>query len=118
MGTVQKLEQNRAGILVNVYIYESHPEGSFNGKATWHANYVRLEPDEHKAKPYRPESTESDIIEGEVYWIVERLRRMEMDEYIPVLISSHSAKQSRMVNHSLCAVRFWSNIRCNAHLGR
>jgi hypothetical protein len=79
-----KLEQHRAGMLVDVYIYESHPEGSFQGKATWHARYVRLEPDRHKAKPYRPKSTESDTLEGEVYWIVEGLRQIEPNEQIPV----------------------------------
>src|SRR5207245_356058 len=78
-----KLEQSRAGMPVDVYIYESHPEGSFKGKATWHATYVRLEPDRHNAKPYRPKSTESDTLEGEVYWIVARLRRMEPTEHIP-----------------------------------
>ena len=38
----------------------------------------------HKAKPYRPKSTESDTFEGEVYWIVEGLHRMQSNEYIPV----------------------------------
>jgi hypothetical protein len=79
-----KLDGSRAGMPVDVYIYESHPEGSFEGKATWHARYVRLETDRHKAKAYRPESTETDTFEGEVYWIVELLRRMESNEHIPV----------------------------------
>lgn len=80
-----KLDQSRAGMPVDVYIYESHPEeGSFEGKVTWHARYVRLEADSHNAKPYRPKSTETDNFEGEVYWIVERLRRMEPNEHIPV----------------------------------
>ncbi len=79
-----KLDHSRAGMPVDVYIYESHPEGSFTGKATWHARYVRIETDRHKAKPYRPKSTETDTFGGEVYWIVERLRRMEPNEHIPV----------------------------------
>jgi hypothetical protein len=79
-----KLEQRRAGMPVDIYIYESHPEGSFHGKATWHARYVRLEPDRHKAKPYRPKSTESDTVGGEVYWIIEGLRQMEPKAHIPV----------------------------------
>jgi hypothetical protein len=79
-----KLDGSRAGMPVDVYIYESHPEGSFEGKATWHARYVRLETDRHKARAYRPKSTETDTVEGEVYWIVERLRRMEPNEHIPV----------------------------------
>jgi hypothetical protein len=49
-----ELAQMRAGLPVDVYIYESHPEGSFEGKVTWHARYIHLEPDRHKAKPYRP----------------------------------------------------------------
>jgi hypothetical protein len=78
------LDQRRAGLPVDVYIYESHSEGSFEGKVTWHARYVRLEPDRHKAKPYRPKSTETDTFEGEVYWTVEWLRRMQPNEHIPV----------------------------------
>jgi hypothetical protein len=79
-----ELDQKRAGLPVDVYIYQSHPEGSFEGKATWHARYVRLEPDRHESKPYRPKSTETDSVEGEVYWTVERLRQMQPTEYISV----------------------------------
>ena len=61
---------------MDVYIYESHSEDSFDGRATWRARYVHLEPERAKAKSYRPKSTESDTFEGEVYWIVEGLRRM------------------------------------------
>jgi hypothetical protein len=68
---------------VHVYIYESR-DGQFDGRATWHAKYVGLEPDRHKAKPYRPKSTESDAFEGEVFWIVEQLRQIEPNEHIPV----------------------------------
>ena len=68
---------------VDVYIYASHPEGSFEGKATWHARYIRLEPERHRAKPYRLMlAAETDAWEGEVYWIVERLRRTEASEHI------------------------------------
>lgn len=79
-----KLDQRRAGLPVDVYIYESYSEDSFDGRATWRARYVHLEPDRDKARSYRPKSTESDTFEGEVYWIVEGLRRMQPNEYIPV----------------------------------
>lgn len=79
-----ELDQRRGGLPVDVYIYESHSEGSFESSATWHARYVYLEPERHKAKAYRPKSTESDTFEGEVYWIVEGLRRMQPNEHIPV----------------------------------
>jgi hypothetical protein len=79
-----ELDLRRAGLAVDVYIYESHSEGSFDGRATWHARYVHLESERNKAKPYRPKSTETDAFEGEVYWIVEGLRRMQTNEYIPV----------------------------------
>ena len=80
-----KLDQSRAEMPVDVYIYASHPEGSFEGKATWHARYIRLEPERHRAKPYRPMlAAETDAWEGEVYWIVERLRRTEASEHISV----------------------------------
>ena len=80
-----KMDQKRANMPVDVYIYESHPEGGFEGKATWHARYIRLEPDRYKAMPYRPKlAAETDKWEGEVYWIVERLRRMEPNQHIPV----------------------------------
>jgi hypothetical protein len=59
-----ELDQKRAGL----------PDG----------RYIRLEAERHKAKPYRPNSTEVDIFEGEVYWIVERLRGMQAREHIPV----------------------------------
>src|SRR5207249_12176657 len=36
-----ELDQRRAGLPVDVYIYESHQEGSFEGKVTWHARYIR-----------------------------------------------------------------------------
>jgi hypothetical protein len=78
------LDKRRAGLPVDVYIYESHPEGSFEGRVTWRARYIRLEPNRHKAKPYRPESTKSDTFEGEIFWIVEGLRRMQPNEHIPV----------------------------------
>ncbi|MFN7994870.1 MAG: hypothetical protein U0Q18_14790 [Bryobacteraceae bacterium] len=79
-----ELDQKRAGLPVDVYIYESHSEGSFESRATWHARYVHLETDRQNANPYRPKSTVSDTFEGEVYWIVEGLRRMQPNEYIPV----------------------------------
>ncbi|MCX6621571.1 MAG: hypothetical protein NTY38_10930 [Acidobacteria bacterium] len=79
-----KLDERRAGLPVDVYIYESRPEGSFEGKVTWHARYIRLEPDRGKAKPFRPKSTETDTFDGEVYWTVESLRRMKPGEYIAV----------------------------------
>jgi len=59
-----ELDQSRAGLPVDVYIYESHLEGSFEGKVTWHATYIRLEHETQKAKPYRPKSTETDTFEG------------------------------------------------------
>ena len=80
-----KLDKSRAGMPVDAYIYASHPGGSFEGKATWHARYVRLEPERHKAKPYRPTlAAQTDNWEGEVYWMVERLRRMETNKHISV----------------------------------
>ena len=80
-----KLEQSRAGMPVDAYIYASHPGGSFEGKATWHARYIRLEPKRHEAKAYRPMlAAQTDVWEGEVYWIVERLRRMEPNEQLSV----------------------------------
>ena len=80
-----KLDKSRAGMPVDAYIYASHPGGSFEGKATWHARYVPLEPERHKAKPYRPTlAAQTDNWEGEVYWMVERLRRMETNEHISV----------------------------------
>jgi len=79
------LDRRRAGMPVDVYIYESHQGGSFVGKATWRARYVGIETERHKAKPYRPKlAAETDTWEGEVYWIVERLRQMEPNEHIPV----------------------------------
>lgn len=69
-----QLDHMCAGLPADVYIYESHAEGSFNGMVTWCARYVRLEPERHKAKPYRPKSTETDTFEGEVYWIIKELR--------------------------------------------
>ncbi len=80
-----KLDKSRMKMPVDVYIYASHAGGSFEGKATWHAKYVRLEPDRHEAKPYRPMlAAQTDVWEGEVYWIVERLRRTEASEHISV----------------------------------
>jgi hypothetical protein len=80
-----KLEQRREAMPVDVYIYASHPGGSFEGKATWRALYVRLETERHKAMAHRPKlAAETDNREGEVYWIVERLRRAEPNEHIPV----------------------------------
>jgi hypothetical protein len=80
-----KLEQKRAGMPVDVYIYASHPGGSFEGKATWRALYVRLEAERHKAMAYRPKlAAETDTWDGEVYWIVERLRRAEQNEHVAV----------------------------------
>jgi hypothetical protein len=79
-----ELDERRAAQPVDVYIYESHPDGSFTGRATWHARYLRLEFDTQKANPYRPSSTEADTFQGEVYWIVEKLRRMQSNESIPV----------------------------------
>ena len=55
-----ELDKRRAGRPVDVYIYESHPDASFNGRATWHARYIRLETDRQKANPYRPRSTKTD----------------------------------------------------------
>jgi hypothetical protein len=80
-----KLDQMRAAMPVDVYIYESHPGGGFTGKATWHAVYVRLEAERHIAQPYRPKlAAETDHWDGEVYWIVARLRRMEPNQHIRV----------------------------------
>jgi hypothetical protein len=80
-----KLDKSRAGMPVDVYIYASHAGGLFDGKASWHARYIRLEPEKHKAEPYRPSlAAQTDNWQGEVYWIVERLRRMEAAEHIPV----------------------------------
>jgi hypothetical protein len=80
-----ELEKTRSGLPVDAFIYASHPDGSLEGKATWRARYIRLEPEKHRAEPYRPTlALQGDNWKGEVYWIVERLRRTENSEHVSV----------------------------------
>ena len=69
-----KLDQKRADMPVDVYIYESQPGGGFEGRATWHARYIRLETERHKAMPYRPNPHFSHWISGswKIGWSAER----------------------------------------------
>jgi hypothetical protein len=73
---INELEAQRKDMPVDVYIYASHGNGCHDGAATWRATYVGYAKDKWEAAPYRPVSTATDSDNGEVFWLVEGLRRV------------------------------------------
>lgn len=67
----QKLDKECDGKTVDVYIYASHADGSFDPDVSWLARYIRSV--EHCDPKLRPTSSINDTPFG-VYWIVDQLR--------------------------------------------
>jgi hypothetical protein len=80
-----KLDKERAGMDVDVYIYASPAQCDF--EASWSARYIRSVLSVNGAHPdgmkYRPESTASDT-ESDVFWEVKDLKRLPPEERILV----------------------------------
>jgi hypothetical protein len=78
-----ELELERKKLPVDVFLYASHPDGGFEPVVSWRAKYVGIT-DKEGAKPYRPDTTASDTYDGEIFWLVEDLRKLEKRERVEV----------------------------------
>lgn len=85
---INKLEGLRKNMGVDVYIYASHGDGYHDPETQWRGTYVGYAKDKWEAAPYRPESAASDSVNGEIYWLVQDLRKapetaMPIAEFTP-----------------------------------
>lgn len=88
-----KLEQEREGKPVEVYIYESEGNGAYNFRVSWHARYLGYAPASNGAHPdgmkFRPASTAKYVGDNEggdwlLFWEVDRLEEIPESERMHV----------------------------------
>lgn len=95
----RRLDNERKGLPVEVYIYASRSDG-FDGMASWHAIYAYQSDEEHKVKQFRPSSTNSDVLNGDIFWVVQKLRRLEPVEQRPVAGFEPYGKSGHAYGHA------------------
>lgn len=82
--TFRDLDKLRAGMPVDVYIYESDGVGKFDSNATWRGRYIGHIESEMGAHPagltFRPESTAKYTADNQGHWAV----FWELDSLEPV----------------------------------
>ena len=85
-GTDLKTLRTKADLPIDVFIYASGPNGSYDPVVSYGATYVELIEDKHTVKElgYRPPSTESDTDDHCVFWVVENLHELPAESQIPV----------------------------------
>jgi hypothetical protein len=83
-----QLDELRAGLPVDVYIYASHADGQTEAAVSWHARYVGHVESKAGVHPhstqYRPVSTVSDTKDSEIFWEVEHLGPLPQGKHKPV----------------------------------
>jgi hypothetical protein len=88
-----KLDQERGGKPVNVYIYESYGDGQYDFKVSWHARYLRNVGAINGAHPdkmtFRPASTAKYPGDNEggdwlLFWEVDSLQEIPEENRIHV----------------------------------
>jgi len=85
---LHKLDQEREGMDVDVYLYASHPDVQSDFEVSWSARYVGCVSSVNGAHPdgmkYRPKSTASDTNDSDVFWEVKDLKPLPPEERILV----------------------------------
>jgi hypothetical protein len=89
--TFRDLDTLRAGMPVDVYIYESEGVGKMNGSVTWRGRYVFHDESDMgtpraAVKPFRPESTFNYEADNQghwaIFWVLDLLERVPEGEEV------------------------------------